>query len=423
VSLRSRFFLPLFVTQFLGAFNDNLFKSALVMLLAFDAALAAGSGADAKTLITLASGLFILPFFLFSAPAGQIADYYDKAKVVRAVKAAEIPVMALGAFGLLTHHLWTMMAALALTGVQSAFFGPVKYGILPQHLKEKELVSGNAWIETGTFLAILLGTIAGGLFVRTDGGKEAVAAGVVLLAALGFAAARFVPPAPPVTAHDKGPSLNVLRSTWAVMAEARRSPVVWRCALGISWFWLLGASYLSQLPLFVRSLGGDETVVTLFLAAFSVGVACGSLSCNALLKGRVSAAYAPWGAAVMAAAGVLLIALAKSAAPLADPGWSAFLADPLRLAVTLCLFLVAAGGGLYAVPLYALMQASADPDYRARAVAANNIVNALAMTLSTVAVLALYALGLGVEDALLLVALGNLPVAWAIGRGPAKPKR
>ncbi|HEY9163063.1 MAG TPA: MFS transporter, partial [Magnetovibrio sp.] len=293
----SRRFMPLFVTQFLGAANDNLFKSALVMLITFD--LAARAGLNGPLLVTAAAGIFIAPFFLFSAWAGQLADQLDKAHIAKAVKLAEIFIMGCGAAAFVYADPWVLMAVVFLMGAQSTVFGPVKYSILPQHLAEDELIAANALIEGGTFLAILLGTIVGGLLILTDSGIQIVSTLVIAIAVLGFAASLFIPSAPS-SARGLRFSPNVFAGTLGMLRHAATRRDVFLSILGISWFWLVGATFISQFPTFAKvNLGGDEGVVTLFLATFSIGIGIGSALCSKALKGEVTAKYVPLAALVM----------------------------------------------------------------------------------------------------------------------------
>lgn len=287
--LHRRRFLPLFTTQFLGATNDSLFKQALFILITFE--LASRAGLDATLTIVAAGGLFILPFFLFSATAGQIADKFEKSALIRRIKFAEIMIMALAVTGFYLNNTYFLIAVLFLMGTQSAFFGPVKYSILPDHLSEEELLDGNALVEGATFLAILLGTIAGGLLIRGDHGVAIVSTSILAMATLGYLASRKIPRAGPAD-----PTLrlnpNIIAETWHTIGEGRRRRDVFLSILGISWFWLFGANILTQLAPFAKDyLHGDEQVVTLFTSLFTVGIGVGSLLCTWLLRGEVSARF------------------------------------------------------------------------------------------------------------------------------------
>jgi acyl-[acyl-carrier-protein]-phospholipid O-acyltransferase / long-chain-fatty-acid--[acyl-carrier-protein] ligase len=384
--LRLKRFLPLFVTQALGAFNDNGFKQALVILVTYG--LAAKNGFDARLIITIAAGVFILPFFLFSATAGQLADKYDKAMLIRRIKFIEIILMGFAAFGFYLEDISFLLFVLFLMGTQSSFFGPLKYGILPQLLKKQELIAGNALIETGTFLAILVGTMYGGLLITKNMGAEIVSVSLIGLAFFGYLAARKIPAIAPQT-PDLKINFNMFSETVRIIKHAGGNRTVFLSILGISWFWLVGALYLAQFPTFSHdALFADEMVSTLFVAIFTIGIAIGSLACNKLLKGVVSAKYVPLAALAITVFSVDLYFASRNAVALSGAGsftdiW-AFLATPRNWRILLDLFMIAFSGGLFAVPLYALIQESSDPHHVSRNIAANNIVNALFMVVSTV---------------------------------------
>ncbi len=423
--LKTRRFLPIFVTQFLGAFNDNLFRTAMVMLVIYGIFRSAEQEA---TFSAVAGGLFILPFFLLSALSGQLADATDKAKIVRMVKTAEILIMVFGAVGLLLQNIPLLLVALAAMGVHSTFFGPIKYAILPQHLENDEVLGGTGLVEAGTYIAILGGTILGGLLVVQDAGgryhAEWAALAVLAVAVAGRIAGQFVPPAPPVV--DEGHASNdpdfppakvdwhILRASITLVRATMHVPRLFLAILAISFFWAMGAVLAAQFPPLVKNVfGGDQSVATLFLAIFSVGVAVGSLVINRLLKGEVSARHAPVSALLM---GVCVLALyALSAGWTAFPqlvGIRAFLAEPAGWPVVASLFGVATFGGMFVVPLYAFLTTTVPKSETARTVAANNIVNSGAMVGATLLLTGLVQLGVSVEGTLLLVAAGTLVSAW-----------
>lgn len=411
--LRRRRFLPLFVTQFLGALNDNLFKNALVILIAYR--LAEDRGLNGQVLVTVAAGIFILPFFLFSATAGQLADKIEKARLIRLVKVAEVVIMAMAVVGFGLGDPWFLLAVLFLMGAHSAFFGPLKYAILPDHLAATEIIGGNAIIEGGTFLAILFGTIAGGLLILAPHGTELVGGCVVGLAVAGWLASRFIPPAPP-PAPDLRVTVNFPAETWSIIRFAAQRRDVFGAVLGISWFWLVGATFLSQFPTFAKDvLAADQGVVTLFLTVFSVGIGLGSVWCGRLLHGEITARHVP-----LAALGLSLFAADLSLAggagvaggaggALADVG--VFLSHPANWRILLDLLLTAVCGGLYIVPLYAILQSRGEPSHRARTIAANNVMNALFMAAAALATSLMLAQGRAVTEVFLTVAVANLAVA------------
>jgi acyl-[acyl-carrier-protein]-phospholipid O-acyltransferase/long-chain-fatty-acid--[acyl-carrier-protein] ligase len=414
--LGSRRFLPLAITQFLGAFNDNLFKNALVILITY--VLAARSGLNAQVLVVSAGGIFILPFFLFSATAGQLADKYDKAWLTRWIKLAEIVLMLGAATGFFLGSVWVLMAVLFLMGSQSAFFGPIKFGILPNHLADEELVAGNALIETTTFLAILSGTLLGGLAILTEGGLMLVSGLVMAVALAGWSASFFIPRTRPA-APDLEVSYNALRETWRIVRYAGSSRVIFLCILGISWFWLVGATFLSVFPSLAKDvIGANEEVVTLFLIAFSVGVAIGSLLCNRLLKGEVHATYVPLGAVGISIFAADLFLATRHFTPVGGEliGFAVFIREPAAWRVLADLVLVAVSGGLYIVPLNAMLQQRSPESHRARNIAANNVINALFMVVGAAISAMLLERGMTVPQLFLLLGVINAGVAIYISR-------
>jgi MFS family permease len=407
--LVSRRFGPLFATQFLSAFNDNALRNALVLMIAYRAD--ATAQFSAQIMIPLAAGLFMLPFFLCSATAGQIADESDKASMIRLIKLVEIPVMLAAAGGVLAGSATALLALLFTMGIVAAFFGPLKYAILPDLLPPEELLLGNALVEAGTFIAILLGTIAG-MVIATRHGSAAVAGLIVAVAFAAWGASRQIPPTTPA-ARGEAARWNLLSATVRVIRQAAQKPGPFRSMLGISWFWLAGATYLSQFPAYVRFiLGAEELVVTLFLTLFSVGIAFGSLLCSRLLAGRLSASCVPWGALGI---GLFSIDLWLASPPPLGAGelttFAAFLGDPVHWRILADLFGIAASGGVFVVPLYALLQAMTEREHRARAIAANNIINAAAMVISSAVTMALIAIGVSIPGLFLLTGTATLAVA------------
>ena len=408
----SRRLAPLLVTQTLGALNDNLFKNALVVLVLFRSAQSSG-----PALVALAGGTFILPYVLLSAMAGQVADRFDMARTIRVVKWAEVGLMALAAAGFMLGSTGLLFAVLFGLGVHSTFFGPLKYAILPAHLDARELVAGNGLVEAGTFLGILAGTVAGSALMALPGGAAVISAAGLAVACGGVASAAFIPPAPPRT---PGPQIgwNPLRETAGLLGTARGNRTVWPCILGLSWFWTLGATLLAELPTIVRDgLRASPPVFTLLLAFFSVGVGVGSMLCSRLLRGEVSARLVPFAAVGLSAflwdfgrAAGQAEGLATAAMVLRSAAGWRMLAD---------LLLLAACGGLYSVPLYAIIQETAAPGFRARMVAANNVVNAAAMAGGAAAIAALAFWGAAPVRVLWAAAAANLGVAaWSMRLSP-----
>ncbi len=410
VLLKTRRFAPFFGTQFLGAFNDNLFKNALVVLLTFHAA--QWTTIAPELLANLAAGIFILPFFLFSASAGQLADKYDKATLARLVKVLEIGIMAIAGAGFWLHNLSILMTSLFLFGLHSTLFGPVKYAILPQHLHEEELVGGNALIEAGTFVAILVGTLAGGLLASLDNGKLWITVGGLATAILGYLTSRGIPAAP---APEPGLKVNPnpITETWRNIGFARENRTVFLSILGISWFWLFGALFLAQFPAYARNvLGGSEASVTLLLATFTLGIGIGSLLCERLSGKQVEIGLVPFGSIGLTVFGLDIAfatpAVAGHAAPLP---LLALLDAPGTLRVLFDLFGIGLFGGFFIVPLYALMQVRSSESHRARIIAANNIMNALFMVVGAAAAAGLLAAGVSIPALFGIAALCNAAVA------------
>ncbi|WP_394653560.1 MFS transporter [uncultured Sphingomonas sp.] len=412
--LRERRFLPLFVTQFLGAFNDNLFKTAMVLFATYqifnDAEMEAHFNA-------LATGLAILPFFLLSALSGQLADTYDKSRIIRLVKTAEIFIMVFGAAGLLAAKagytsvgLGMMLGAVLMLGTHSTFFGPIKYAILPQHLKDHEVLGGTGLVEAATYLSILMGTVLAGWIA-----VEAAAGMVIIVSLIGWVTGRMVPPAPRV-----GPPLkinyNPITASWNLISATMHIRRLFLAILAISFFWTIGSVLIIIFPPLVKNvLTADEKVASLAIAIFSVGVAIGSVAINAMLKGQISARYSPVSVLVMAAFVVAFSIEARMFHP-APAGQlydvATFLTHSQSLLIMGTLLAIAIAGGMFVVPLYAFLTTTVTKDQTARTVAANNVVNAGAMTIGAIAVLVITGFGVTPQDMLLLVAAMCLFSAW-----------
>ncbi|MDZ3831266.1 MAG: MFS transporter [Sphingopyxis sp.] len=407
-----RRFLPLFATQFLNAFNDNFYKMAMVILVTFTIY------KDPETeawFNALAGGLFILPFFLFSALAGQLADSSDKTKIIRIIKSAEIGIMLAGAAGIWLHNVPLMLLALFAMGVHSTFFGPIKYAILPQHLDEDQVLAGTGWVEAGTYIAILGGTIVGGLTP-----PHFAMVGIIIVAIIGRLTATYVPAAPPeAEAENLVIDHNVFRSSWRLVNSTMHIPRLFLAIVSISFFWAIGAILAAQFPPLVKNaLGADKTVATMFTAIFSVGVAVGSIVVNRLLKGQVSARYSPGSVIVM---GLFVLDLWWSVkgwkhADDSLMGWREFLSITAGDRILLDLLGIAIAGGMFVVPLYAFLTTTVAKSQTARTVAANNIVNSGFMVAATLLLSVLIALGLTIDDTLLMVAVMCLVSAWLAWR-------
>jgi len=402
-----RRFGPFFLTQFLGAFNDNVFKNALLLLIAFHAA--DRYAVSSNVLINLSAGLFILPFFLFSATAGQLADKFEKSMLIRLVKLLEIVIMLAAAAALWFDELLLLIFLLFMMGLQSALFGPVKYGLMPQILTDDELLGGNGLVESGTFLSILLGTALGGVLISVDPwGRELVAGAVVLIASMGFASSLWIPRIAAV-APDMRIDWNLFRETWSILGHARANRSVFLCIVGISWFWFVGSVYLTQLPNFtLLYLGGNEEVVTLLLTLFSIGVAAGSLLCERLSGRHIDIGLVPFGAIGLTIFGLDLAFMPpQDGTPglLGVAGWLDAGAAPR---VILDIVLLGTFGGFYIVPLYASVQQRSDPAHRCRIIAANNVMNALLMVCAALLAIVMLGIGFAIAELFLVVALLNI---------------
>ena len=411
--LAERRFAPFFGVQFLGAFNDNVFKQALMILLAYQTASFTAWSSD--TLQNVAQALFVLPFFLFSATAGQIADKFEKSRLITVTVAIELVVMGVGAAGIFSHSLPLLLTALFLGGVQSALFGPVKYAILPQALHETELVGGNGLVEMGTSVAILLGMMIGGwLIIQPGWGATGVALCTMAVSAAGIVLSRWIPPAPPTD-----PTLrirwNPITETWRNLQFTRGNRTVFLSILGISWFWFVGAMFLTQFPNLSKNvLAGTESVVTLLLIVFSVGIGAGSLLCERLSGHKVEIGLVPFGSIGITLFGVDLHFAASVHFDHPPIGALAFLADPQHWRLLADLILIGLFGGFYIVPLYALVQSRSEPAHRSRIIAGNNILNAVFMVAAAIVAVACFAAGLSIVQVLLVTALFNAVVALYI---------
>jgi MFS family permease len=406
--LRARRFLPLFATQFLGAFNDSLFKQAVVLFVTYQLF---SNPAKEFQFSAIAQGLFILPFFLFSALSGQLADDHDKAKLIRIIKFAEIGIMILGGAGVMLANIPLMLAAVGLMGVHSTFFGPIKYAILPQHLRHDEVLGGTGLVEAGTYIAILGGTILAGVLAAVP---PVAAATTIGIAGLGFLAGRQVPPAPPA-AERISFNWHIIHASIALVRATLHIRRLFLAILSISFFWTIGAVLIIIFPPLVKNvLGANEQVASLFIAIFSIGIAIGSVLINRLLKSEVSARFAPASVVAMGIF-VLLLHFVALAWGKNGPGLTTlgnFVTHPLAGLMILALLGVAITGGMFVVPLYAFLTTTVPKTETARTVAANNIVNSGAMVIGSLVAFALSSMGVGPTGQLLLVAAMCLVSAW-----------
>lgn len=421
--LGKRRFAPLFVTQLLGAFNDNLFKTAMVLFVTYEVY---SDPARETQFNAIATGLFILPFFLLSALSGQLADTRDKARIIRLVKTAEILIMICGAIGLLTANIALMLGAVLAMGVHSTFFGPIKYAILPQHLPQHEVLGGVGLVEAGTYLAILGGTVLAGLIA-----PDTAAVAVLVVAAAGWISGRMVPPAPAMLEPGASPpplDFHIVRASCRLVADTMHVRQLFLAIVCISFFWAIGAVLIVEFPPLVKNvLTADEKVASLFLAIFSVGVAIGSVIINRLLAGDVSARFAPPAVIAMGGFVLLLYFVAQ--------GWEGLPGDELYTLgdfvthdgaplLIVSLLGVAIAGGAFVVPLYAFLTTTVPKDRTARTVAANNIVNSGAMVLGSLLIMGAVSLGVTVTDALLIVSgmcIISAWTAWLLHRACIRP--
>ena len=409
--LKQRRFAPYFFTQILGAFNDNVFKNSLVALIAFSTF--AGNPGQSGLLVNLAAGLFILPFFLFSALAGQLADKYEKSFLIRRIKFAEIIIMCCASLAFFAQSVPLLMVILFLMGCQSAFFGPIKYGILPHHLEDRELIGGNGLVEMGTFLSILIGTIVGTQLgsLPINSAVWVISVCLLLISLSGFLLSQKIPASIP-RAPDLAIDFNPVRESLRLVRYTRKHRVIFQSILGISWFWGLGAIYLAQFTLFARDvIGGSASIYTLLLALVSIGIAIGSMLCERLSGEKVEIGLVPFGAFGITLFGLVLFFSSPDQPLGSGLGPLEFLQAGGSVWTYISVLMIGLFGGFYVVPLYALVQQISKKDKLSRAIACNNILNALMMVSAAVLGIALLAAGVSVPVIFLIAALLNLIVA------------
>ena len=406
--LKQKRFLPFFITQFFGAFNDNVFKYALSILIVFQGAEFVDT--NPNLLINIAALLFILPFFLFSATAGQWIDKYEKSKSVRSIKLLEVVIMLIAAVAFIQGYIFLLIGLLFLMGSQSAFFGPAKYSYIPQHLENSELIEGNALVQMGTFVAILLGTIFGGLMIAQEEGRHYVAYAVVAVSLAGYFASRFIPVTPSLNKELKI-NWNIFSETYRNIKTIRKNKTVFLSILGISWFWFLGATYLVQFPNYTKEiLSGNADVVTLLLVLFTVGIGSGSLLCNRLSGDKIEIGLVPFGSIGLTLFGIDLFYSQPAEISTAVIRLKEFITiDYARLMIDIVM--LGFFGGLYIVPLLALVQQRSDGKYLSRIIAGNNIINALLMVLSAIFAMLVLSAGFSISELFLMVAILNAIVA------------
>lgn len=408
--LAERRFAPFFVTQFLGAFNDNVFRNGLVILITFQSIRIGGM--NASQLANIAGALFILPFFLFSATAGQLADKYEKSMLFRRIKLLEIALMLIAAFALVTNSYAGLLFVLFLMGCQSTLFGPVKYAYLPQQLATHELIGGNALVESGTYVAIILGLLVGGISVTVDFANQSVLATcLVLIAVAGYLASRGIPA---TRAVDPGLriNLNAITETWRIVRFAREDRTVFLSIMGISWFWFYASAITIQVPAYTLDiLNGNEEITTILLVAFAVGVGVGSLLCERLSDHRIELGLVPFGSIGLSVFAIDLFFTQPLLNPAAVSSVGEFLSRANTWRILADLAMIGAFGGFYSVPLYALIQERAERTHLSRIIAANNIINSLFMVVAAVLALVLLNSGMSIPQFFLVLAAMNAVVA------------
>ena len=417
--LGQRRFAPFFATQFLGALNDNIFRNGLVILITFQGVVVAGM--DHNQLANVAAGLFILPFFLFSATAGQFADKYEKSMLIRRVKMLEILLMVLAGITLITESYSLLLLVLFLMGCQSTMFGPVKYAYLPQQLADHELVGGNALVESGTYVAIMLGLIAGGIAVGDDLAsslqinKQTILGGcLIIVAIVGYLTSRQVPQTR-ATDPELKINWNAWKETWRIVQFAREERSVFLSILGISWFWFFGSAMTIQIPAYTLDiLNGNETITTFLLAAFAVGVGIGSLLCERMSGHRIELGLVPFGSIGLSLFAIDLYFAQPAASAVAANSIAEFMSSPSGFRVWVDLALIGAFGGFYSVPLYALIQKRSARQHLSRIIAANNIINSLLMVGAAIMSMVLLESGLSIPELFLVIAVLNVLVATYI---------
>lgn len=417
ILLTERRFLPLFITQFMGAFNDNLYKNALIVLIMYQ--LAPHLAVSPQILVVLAGCLLVVPMLLFSAQAGAMADKFEKSQLIRLTKMLEIMLMMVGAWGFFLKNVWLLMTILFFLGVQSTLFGPLKYSILPFHLRDDELIAGNSLIEMGTFLAILLGNILGAILIVKPQGLWIVSSFILIVAIVGFISSCYIPCAQ-ASMPNLRLSCNVVKETLSVLRLSKQSPAVFLCIIGISWFWLVGFVFLAEFPDYAKNyVGGNAQVFVIFLTVFSIGIGVGSVLCNRLLQGRIEATYVPLATLGMSIFIFDLYMASQNLHP--DPHAalltvSEFFYYVKHWRIVVDMLLISICAGIYIVPLYAIVQHKASDGHKARIIASVNIMNALFMVLAAVITMVLLRLKLTIPHIFLILGIMNLVVMFYMRR-------
>lgn len=408
----SRRFLPMFLSICFGIFNDNLIRSGLVVLITYSAKHNIYLPVAPEILVTICYALLVIPMVLFSSLAGEIADKFEKSRLVVITKIAEIFIVSAASYGFYHNDINLLMIILFVSGTHSAFNIPIKFSILPQHLKREELLVGNGFIASGSYLAILIGMIVGGIIIEYPGNLIGIVA--VSIAITGFIASLFIPSAP--SAHPQMKiDLNLWKSSRSIIAYAWRDDTLKRTILALSWFITVGSIYIAQFANYARSvIHADNEVYILFLTVFSVGIAIGSLLCDTLLKSQISTRFTPYSALGIAVFTMLMIYFTPTPVSDALMNLEEFFRMNSHLLVIGCMLLVAICGGLYIVPLYALLQSRTTPTHRSQIIAASNLSDSIAMTISAIISAILLSYGLGIKDLFIIVAFLTIGVAWYV---------
>lgn len=409
--LTTRRFMPLFLVQFFGSLNDNFFRSALAVMITYQFTGSSISWLNAGVMVALCSVLLVIPFPLLSPLAGQLADKYDKSKLIRIIKLFEIMIMLTACYGFIASKMYLLMFLLLLSGIQSAFFGPLKYSILADHLDEKELLAGNSLISGATYASILLGLMMGGLAFEFSNGGSLVGITLAIGSLIGVTSSIFIPknkPASPELKINK----NIFSEACNIVKHAHNNRPVFLSILGLSWFMLISAIFMGQFPTYAKIIGTNNEVYTLFLVIFSLGISLGSLLCNVLLKGNISARYTPI-ATFLISIGVFGLVATSKIAPSGQEliGIWAFVSNYENWTLMFSMLVTAIAGGIYIVPLYTIMQSEADEGHRARVIAARNVLNSIFITTAMLISAILLAVGLNVVDLFLLLGALNIIVA------------
>ncbi len=407
--LKTKRFLPLFVTQFLGSFNDNLFRSALAVLITYQFTQSPFSWLTAGVMVALCSTLLVIPFPILSPLAGQLADKYDKAKLIRLVKISELIIMSIAAYGFIYSNIYLLMLMLLMGGVHSAFFGPLKYSILSDHLKESELLAGNSLLAGGTYASVLAGLIFGGVLVDTD--QSGLLIGVVLVcgALLGLISSHFILPTIPAAPALKL-NYNFIKEAVKIVKYTSTNRSVFLPILGLSWFLLIAAVFMGQFPTYAKAVGANSEVYSLFLAIFSLGIGLGALICHRILKGEISARYTPVASFFISFFMIMLVLTSDKTSHTELVGLGEFINHAANWPLMVSMLGIAVAGGIYIVPLYTLMQARAEAEFRSRVVAARNVLNSIFITLAMLISAAILAAGLDVFDLFTIIGIGNLVI-------------